>query len=180
MAQVMAQAVTTRDGDCTSKWPLMSGATLPLHYHVEESNTAKAYRGNADIDTWACSFSVRPCQHRSYYSPFDFIMSFSEVSIVAIVQPNPGKLERLKEVISDAIEWIRDNEPETLELSLYECPSEDRVQLSMNEKYASQAAMDRHEASEHYQEFFKSMMEENLIAGPPTMSKGTYVSSLRR
>ncbi|GAB1730122.1 hypothetical protein NU195Hw_Modified_212t1 [Hortaea werneckii] len=107
-------------------------------------------------------------------------MSSSEVSIVAIVKPNPGKLERLKEVISKAIEWIRDNEPDTLEFSLYECASEDGVQLSMVEKYASQAAMVRHEASEHYQEFFKSMTDENLIAGPPTMSKGTFVSSLRR
>lgn len=40
--------------------------------------------------------------------------------------------------------------------------------------------MDRHEASEHYKEFFQFMMEEDLIAGPPTMSKGTYVSSFRR
>lgn len=80
-----------------------------------------------------------------------FIMSSSEVSIVAIVKPNPGKLERvrvhrpvershrltdpkLKEVISKAIEWIRDNEPDTLEFSLYECASEDGVQLSMVEK----------------------------------------------
>ncbi|RMY82248.1 hypothetical protein D0864_08098 [Hortaea werneckii] len=82
--------------------------------------------------------------------------------------------------ISEAIEWIRNNEPDTLEFSLYECASEDGVQLSMVEKYTSQAAMDRHEASGHYQEFFKSMTDENLIAGPPTMSKGTFVSSLRR
>ncbi|RMY78998.1 hypothetical protein D0863_00313 [Hortaea werneckii] len=107
-------------------------------------------------------------------------MGSSEVSIIAIIKPNPGKLERLRQAISEAIEWIRDNEPETLEFSLYECPSESGVQLSMFEKYASQAAMDRHEASEHYKEFFQFMMEEDLIAGPPTMSKGTYVSSFRR
>ncbi|KAI6902552.1 hypothetical protein D0869_05534 [Hortaea werneckii] len=106
-------------------------------------------------------------------------MSSSEVSIIAIIKPNPGKLERLKQAISEAIEWIRDNEPETLEFSLYECPSESGVQLSMFEKYASQAAMDHHEASEHYKEFFQ-FMEEDLIAGPPTMSKGKYVSSFRR
>ncbi|KAI7213529.1 hypothetical protein KC333_g6529 [Hortaea werneckii] len=107
-------------------------------------------------------------------------MGSSEVSIIAIIKPNPGKLERLKQAIAEAIEWIRDNEPETLEFSLYECLGEDGVQLSMFEKYASQAAMDRHVASEHYKEFFQYMMEEDLIAGPPTMSKGTYVASLRR
>ena len=40
--------------------------------------------------------------------------------------------------------------------------------------------MDAHEASEHYAEFFRSMTEEQLLAGPPVLAKGGYSYALRR
>merc|ERR1712058_69809 len=103
-----------------------------------------------------------------------------EVAIVAIIQPAPGKLDRVRELFKAGLEYIQANEPETLEFSIYEEHGEAGVKLFMVERYASQAAMHKHESSDNYKAFFKTMMDEEILAGPPTISKGKYWLALRR
>ena len=47
-------------------------------------------------------------------------------------------------------------------------------------RYASQAALEKHESSDNYKEFFKTMMEEQLLAGVPVITKGRYCHAFRR
>ncbi|KAK3643632.1 hypothetical protein LTR56_010142 [Elasticomyces elasticus] len=104
------------------------------------------------------------------------------VSIVAVAHPAPGKLERFKEVVAVAIEWIRDNEPGTLQFEVYEETGKDAedVKISMFERYASQEALDAHEQSDSYKKFFESVMAEELLAGVPQITRGTYACGFRR
>lgn len=77
-----------------------------------------------------------------------------QIAIVAIATPAPGKLERVsslqssrldewpslidhiqfKEVTAHPIEWIRENEPETLQFDMYEAETEEGVQISLFER----------------------------------------------
>lgn len=75
-----------------------------------------------------------------------------EVVIFAIVEPAPGKLDRvsippllgknrlirinlqLKEVLAEAVEWIKANEPGTLEFSIYEDTGDDGGKMALFEK----------------------------------------------
>lgn len=76
--------------------------------------------------------------------------------------------------------WIKENEPETLQFALYEQKSEEGLKFSMFERYASQAAMDKHENSENYKEFFGQVMKEDLIDGMPMLIKGPEIHSFVR
>ena len=40
--------------------------------------------------------------------------------------------------------------------------------------------MEKHESSENYKNFFKVLMEEELLVGAPVMSKGRYCHALWR
>lgn len=47
-------------------------------------------------------------------------------------------------------------------------------------RYASQEALESHEKSSSYQEFFKTVTAEGLMAKPPQIVKGEIVAELRR
>jgi len=76
-----------------------------------------------------------------------------EVAIVAIAQPAPGKLEQVcrdqrlrtsrdmltvteqfKQVTKEAIDWIRENEPETLQFDMSEAETEEGVKITLIER----------------------------------------------
>ena len=52
--------------------------------------------------------------------------------------------------------------------------------LTRKHRYASQAAMEKHESSDNYKKFFKILVEEELLAGTPIISKGKYCHAFRR
>ena len=53
-------------------------------------------------------------------------------------------------------------------------------ELTIRSSYRSQAALDEHEGSEHYKEVMGSMLEEQLVAGPPMIMKGKHVAAFFR
>lgn len=52
--------------------------------------------------------------------------------------------------------------------------------LTRERRYASGAALEKHESSDNYKQFFKTMMEEELLAGAPVITKGRYCYAFRR
>jgi quinol monooxygenase YgiN len=46
--------------------------------------------------------------------------------------------------------------------------------MLMEDRYASQEALDRHRTSEEYQNFFKALTAESIFEGPPEIVTGAY------
>lgn len=46
--------------------------------------------------------------------------------------------------------------------------------------YASQDAVERHQTSENYKQFFGTITQEELLVGPPQLHTGKYISAFRR
>lgn len=110
-----------------------------------------------------------------------------EIAITAIIQPAEGKLERvscspnspievicsalnnpqLKELLGESIEWIKANEPGTLEFSSYEVNTDEGVKFVLFERYASEEAMKQHESTPEYRKVFETMTAEQMLAGAP-------------
>ncbi|KAK3712833.1 hypothetical protein LTR37_008924 [Vermiconidia calcicola] len=103
-----------------------------------------------------------------------------EVAIFATIQPAPSKADRFKEATKNAMDWIEENEPDTLQFEMYEEESPEGIKICLFERYASQEAMERHRSSDSYKKFFETVMAEELIAGPPQISTCKYVSAIRR
>ena len=47
-------------------------------------------------------------------------------------------------------------------------------------RYASKEAMERHEASQNYKDFFAKVMEEKMLEGAPVLLKGEPRAGFRR
>ena len=47
-------------------------------------------------------------------------------------------------------------------------------------RYTSWAAIEEHENSDNYKSFFKTMVDEELLSGPPVITKGDYAFGFRR
>ncbi|KAF2488010.1 hypothetical protein BDY17DRAFT_320518 [Neohortaea acidophila] len=107
-------------------------------------------------------------------------MSQAEVGIVAILQTTPEKADRLKEVLAQAAKWIHEHEPESLAFAFYEERNGDGVRISIYERYASQAAVDKHESSDNYKKVFQTMGDEELLAGAPTILKAPFAGGFLR
>ncbi|KAF2154566.1 hypothetical protein K461DRAFT_311003 [Myriangium duriaei CBS 260.36] len=111
-------------------------------------------------------------------------MARKEIVITALIEPAPDKLERFKTVTQEAISWIKANEPDTLEFSLYETSPEHGedgpTKFILVERYASYDAVLQHEKSDNYKTFFKKVTEEQLLAGAPVITRGGHVTGFRR
>lgn len=73
--------------------------------------------------------------------------------------------------MGETINWIRDNEPETLEFSMYEVQTEEGIKVVLFERYASEQAMTQHESTPQYQKVFETMTAEQMLAGAPTIMR---------
>lgn len=73
--------------------------------------------------------------------------------------------------MGETISWIKENEPETLEFSLYEVNTDEGVKVMLFERYASEEAMKKHENTPQYKKVFETMMGEQLLSGAPTILK---------
>ncbi|KAK3721037.1 hypothetical protein LTR37_003327 [Vermiconidia calcicola] len=103
-----------------------------------------------------------------------------EVAIFAIVQAARGKADRFKEATKKAMDWIEENEPDTLQFEMYEEESPEGIKICLFERYASQEAMEQHQSSDSYKKFFETVMAVELVAGPPQITTCKYVSAIRR
>ena len=55
-----------------------------------------------------------------------------------------------------------------------------RIMLTTPDRYASEAALAKHEGSENYKDFFKKVMEEELLAGPPLITRTKRSEGFKR
>lgn len=54
------------------------------------------------------------------------------------------------------------------------------VGVDESARYESQEALDRHEGSQTYKDFFGKVMEEELLVGAPQIVRGKAVAGFRR
>lgn len=54
------------------------------------------------------------------------------------------------------------------------------LQLLMPSRYPDQEALDRHESSQNYKDFFGQVMAEELLVGTPQMVRGKAVAGFIR
>lgn len=69
--------------------------------------------------------------------------------VVTEISAKPGRGDELEGMFRDIVEWVADNEPETL---TYTCcrATDDRERFVFFERYASEAALRAHAASEKF------------------------------
>nr|POE86657.1 hypothetical protein CFP56_46841 [Quercus suber]POE87640.1 hypothetical protein CFP56_30229 [Quercus suber] len=103
-----------------------------------------------------------------------------EVAIIAIVPVKADKRDRFIELTVEAMDWIRKNEPETLQFEFFEERTQEGVKFSFFERYASQEAKQRHENSDNYKKLFEVIGEESLIGEGSQMTTASYISAVRR
>jgi len=91
-------------------------------------------------------------------------MSSEEVDLIAFITPAEGKKERGQELLSQLIEGVHKNEPDTLRYQLHY--DEKNGNFVMIEKYKNQAAHSSHRESDHFKEVIKIATEEGVMGAP--------------
>lgn len=123
-----------------------------------------------------------------------------EITLIAIIKVAPGKWEKLNELFANALKYMQESEPETLEFRVFKEDADSSrgvlieryvarhqqlfhlgvVLTFVFARYASQAALERHQSTESYQNFFKNMQEEQILSGAPEMLTGRFVYGFQR
>ncbi|EUC41709.1 hypothetical protein COCMIDRAFT_105447 [Bipolaris oryzae ATCC 44560] len=104
------------------------------------------------------------------------------LEIVAIVQPKPGKVERVQELLTEAAKIVKETEPGVLRYHLHREIKGTTPRFVMLEKYENQAALDTHVKSDIGVRLGKTFKEEDLVESPMKVifvkSVGGYASKL--
>ncbi|EMD62824.1 hypothetical protein GGP41_002796 [Bipolaris sorokiniana] len=104
------------------------------------------------------------------------------IEIVAIVQPKPGKADRVQEILTEAAQIVKDTEPGILRYHLHREIKGNKPRFIMLEKYENQAALDVHVKSDIGIRVGKAFKDEDLIESPMKVifvkSVGGYESKL--
>ncbi|KAH7321940.1 hypothetical protein BKA65DRAFT_91351 [Rhexocercosporidium sp. MPI-PUGE-AT-0058] len=86
----------------------------------------------------------------------------SQIDIVAILSPKPGKADRLIELLSEVSEYVKANEPGTLKYQILRTKDE----VVLIESYKDKAALGAHGSSKTFKTFQKKLRDEDLTGAP--------------
>ncbi|KAL0466105.1 hypothetical protein QR685DRAFT_575713 [Neurospora intermedia] len=87
-------------------------------------------------------------------------------SLVAVVYPNEGKLERVKEIGKEISAWVEANEPNTLQYHWSTSKEDDKPVIVIQEIYADEAAFIAHKDSPKFGWMIETATKEDLFAAP--------------
>ncbi|OSS49925.1 hypothetical protein B5807_06049 [Epicoccum nigrum] len=104
------------------------------------------------------------------------------IDIVAIITPKAGKADRVEELLKQAAQSVKANEPGTLRYHLQRETKGDAPVFVMLETYKDQASIAAHAKSPDFKKMGKTLKEEDLLAAPMkvifTKEVGGYASKL--
>ncbi|CZT05192.1 hypothetical protein WAI453_005477 [Rhynchosporium graminicola] len=86
----------------------------------------------------------------------------SQIDIIAILFPKPGKADRIVELLNEVSGYVKANEPGTLKYQV----TRGKDEVIMIESYKDKAALGDHGSSKTFKSFQKQMQEEDLVARP--------------
>ncbi|RFU33889.1 hypothetical protein B7463_g2422, partial [Scytalidium lignicola] len=92
----------------------------------------------------------------------------SQVELLAIITPNPGKTDRVVELLKGMSEYVKANEPGTLRYHIHrEVNKKSGVEeVIMLETYTDKKALAAHGSSARFKAFGKQLKDEGLVQGP--------------
>jgi quinol monooxygenase YgiN len=94
------------------------------------------------------------------------------LTITAVIRAKKGHEATLRSALLEITEQVRQNEPDTIGYFVAEDVA-DACRFTTYERYADQAAMDRHNGSAATARFFS--IAEPLLDGPVTLVTGTEI-----
>ncbi|KAH6638119.1 hypothetical protein C7974DRAFT_411564 [Boeremia exigua] len=104
------------------------------------------------------------------------------IDIVAIISPKAGKASRVEELLLQAAQTVKANEPGTLRYHLQRETKGDTPVFVMLETYKDQASIAAHAKSPDFKAMGQTMKKEDLLAEPMrvifTKEVGGYASKL--
>ncbi|RAL06411.1 putative quinol monooxygenase [Aspergillus ibericus CBS 121593] len=89
-------------------------------------------------------------------------MASTEINIVALVYPQPDKLEELSALLATLTQQVHAHEPDTL--VYYSFANKEGTVISVVERYRNQAAFEKHSQSTYFKEFVEK--GKGLMAKP--------------
>ncbi|KAF4626436.1 hypothetical protein G7Y89_g11719 [Cudoniella acicularis] len=108
----------------------------------------------------------------------------SQLDIIAIISPKPGKTDRVVELLQGVSEYVKKNEPGTLKYEITRSMNKKAgvEEVVMLETYKDKVALDIHGRSEAFGIFQKTLKEEGLVGAPMqlkiTKAAGGFASRL--
>ncbi|CAK3845716.1 Hypothetical predicted protein [Lecanosticta acicola] len=105
----------------------------------------------------------------------------SEVHIVAIIHPTPGKVDRLVSLLKGMCKSVHEKEDYTLRYIGTEQigPGEEKPEtpdIVMIETYKDKASAEKHTTEPHFKQLFATFDEEGLMAKPPYLAQTKSIS----
>ncbi|SPO03570.1 uncharacterized protein DNG_06253 [Cephalotrichum gorgonifer] len=91
------------------------------------------------------------------------------VNIVAILTPAPGKVDRLRDLLTAQASIVHEKEDYALRFVVTEQIDNDVPEFIAIETYESKEAAGRHTKEPHFAEFFKALADEGVLAKPPVL-----------
>ncbi|KAF2396476.1 ABM-domain-containing protein [Trichodelitschia bisporula] len=90
----------------------------------------------------------------------------SEIEIVVIFKPKPGKADRFEEIMGNFANHVKQNEPGTLRYHLQREVKGDTPTFVLLERYTDVAALRAHGSSAAFKDFGRAMKKEDLLTEP--------------
>ncbi|KAF2252903.1 hypothetical protein BU26DRAFT_515323 [Trematosphaeria pertusa] len=101
--------------------------------------------------------------------------------IIAVIEPKPGKANRVEELLKTTAKAVQANEPGTLRYQVNRETKGDAPTFVMLETYKDQASLKAHGGSKDFKELGRAF-KEDLLAAPMkvlfTKAVGGYASKL--
>ncbi|EME39609.1 hypothetical protein DOTSEDRAFT_159992 [Dothistroma septosporum NZE10] len=103
----------------------------------------------------------------------------SEVHIIAIIHPTPGKVDRLVSLLKNMCKDVHEKEDYTLRYIATEQIGPEKPttpDIVMIETYKDKDSADKHTTEPHFKKLFATFDEEGLMANPPYLAQTKSIS----
>ncbi|KAF2231987.1 hypothetical protein EV356DRAFT_534989 [Viridothelium virens] len=104
----------------------------------------------------------------------------SKVELIAVVTIKPDKVERVKALTTTFIDFVKAQEPDTLNFYMVEEVDATEPRFIMVESYKDQASMEAHSASSNLKTLFATFEEEKVFMSAPQQYVGKKVAGFTR
>ncbi|KAF2133074.1 hypothetical protein P153DRAFT_364295 [Dothidotthia symphoricarpi CBS 119687] len=88
------------------------------------------------------------------------------IDVIALLTPNPGKADRVEELLTSAAASVKANEPGTLKYHLQRETKGEAPRFFVLETYEDKAALATHAKTEYFAALGKAIREEELLVKP--------------
>jgi len=96
----------------------------------------------------------------------------SEVHVVAIITPRPGKEARIKELLTELANNVKENEPGAIKYEVFEeYDGKEGNKIVVIEIYKDQETFDAHFQTDYFKKLGESLPAEDLAAAPLDVKK---------